>query len=81
MYLRLVAPLSGLFAVGEVAGGVHGANRLGGSSLLGCVAFGRVTGDTAAAYLLENYGNVSSRAAGRIAGVAAQLGAQPETAR
>ena len=72
-------PLSGLFAAGEVAGGVHGANRLGGSSLLGCVVFGRVAGDSAASYLLQNFGDVSSRAAGRVAGVAAQLGAQPET--
>jgi succinate dehydrogenase/fumarate reductase flavoprotein subunit len=37
-------PIAGLFAAGEVAGGVHGANRLGGSSLLGCVVFGRVSG-------------------------------------
>ena len=74
------APLPGLFAAGEVAGGVHGANRLGGSSLLGCVVFGRVAGDTAAAYLLQNFGDVSSRAAGRVAGVASQLGAQPGTA-
>jgi predicted heme/steroid binding protein len=73
-------PLPGLFAAGEVAGGVHGANRLGGSSLLGCVVFGRVAGDTAAAYLLQNYGSVSARAAGRVAGVAAHLGgSQPET--
>lgn len=27
-------PIPGLFASGEIAGGVHGANRLGGSSLL-----------------------------------------------
>lgn len=71
-------PLSGLFAAGEVAGGVHGANRLGGSSLLGCVVFGRVAGDSAAAYLLQNFGDVSSRAAGRVASVAAQLGAQQQ---
>ncbi|KAH9163929.1 Flavocytochrome c [Lactarius sanguifluus] len=75
------APLPGLFAAGEVAGGVHGANRLGGSSLLGCVVFGRVAGDAAAAYLLQNIGDVSSRAAARVAGVAAQLGAEPETAK
>ena len=48
--------------------------------MLGCVVFGRVAGDTAAAYLLQNYGSVSARAAGRVAGVAAHLGApQPET--
>ncbi|KAI0258174.1 Flavocytochrome c [Gloeopeniophorella convolvens] len=73
-------PLPGLFAAGEVAGGVHGANRLGGSSLLGCVVFGRVSGDAAASYLLQNYSTVSDRAAGRVAGVASHLGAsQPET--
>jgi succinate dehydrogenase/fumarate reductase flavoprotein subunit len=27
-------PIAGLYACGELAGGVHGANRLGGSSLL-----------------------------------------------
>ncbi|KAJ2892153.1 uncharacterized protein MKZ38_010186 [Zalerion maritima] len=43
----------GLFACGEVAGGVHGANRLGGSSLLGCVVYGRVAGDTASNYLFQ----------------------------
>lgn len=34
-------PFDGLFICGELAGGVHGANRLGGSSLLGCVVWGR----------------------------------------
>jgi succinate dehydrogenase/fumarate reductase flavoprotein subunit len=33
-----------LFAAGEVTGGVHGANRLGGNSLLECVVFGRLAG-------------------------------------
>jgi flavocytochrome c len=37
-------PIAGLFAAGEVMGGVHGENRLGGSSLLDCVVFGRVAG-------------------------------------
>ncbi|SCU86190.1 LAME_0D04896g1_1 [Lachancea meyersii CBS 8951] len=41
----------GLFAAGEVSGGVHGANRLGGSSLLECVVFGRTAADTIAAKL------------------------------
>merc|ERR1719323_2214981 len=36
--------IPGLYAVGEVAGGVHGNNRLGGNSLLDCVVFGRVAG-------------------------------------
>ncbi|OBT69941.1 hypothetical protein VE03_00625 [Pseudogymnoascus sp. 23342-1-I1] len=46
-------PFEGLYACGELAGGVHGANRLGGSSLLGCVVYGRVAGDTAANYLFQ----------------------------
>lgn len=46
-------PFHGLFACGEVAGGVHGANRLGGSSLLGCVVYGRVAGDSASQYLFQ----------------------------
>merc|ERR1712087_265843 len=37
-------PIPGLYAAGEVAGGVHGNNRLGGNSLLDCVVFGRVAG-------------------------------------
>lgn len=41
----------GLFAAGEVTGGVHGRNRLGGSALLECAVFGRVAGDSAFAYI------------------------------
>jgi hypothetical protein len=37
-------PIPGLYAAGEVAGGIHGRNRLGGNSLLDCVVFGRVAG-------------------------------------
>lgn len=46
-------PFEGLYICGELAGGVHGANRLGGSSLLGCVVWGRVAGDGAARYLFH----------------------------
>jgi flavocytochrome c len=44
-------PILGLFGAGEVTGGVHGGNRLGGNSLLECVVFGRIAGDRAATVL------------------------------
>lgn len=46
-------PFESLFACGELAGGVHGSNRLGGSSLLGCVVYGRVAGASASQYLFQ----------------------------
>lgn len=46
-------PFEGLFVCGELAGGVHGANRLGGSSLLGCVVYGRVAGESSSKYLFQ----------------------------
>lgn len=58
--------IPGLFAAGEVVGGVHGKNRLGGNSLLDCVVFGRVSGRTASRYLFQKVvnqvetGNVST---------------------
>jgi len=44
--------VKGLYAAGEVAGGVHGNNRLGGNSLLDCVVFGRVSALDCADYML-----------------------------
>ncbi len=41
----------GLFAAGEVSGGMHGSNRLGGNSLSDLLVFGRRAGIGAAAYL------------------------------
>lgn len=45
-----VRPVEGLWAAGEITGGIHGDNRLGGSSLLECVVFGRTVGEEAAVY-------------------------------
>ncbi|KAK3071956.1 Osmotic growth protein [Teratosphaeriaceae sp. CCFEE 6253] len=56
-------PFDGLFVCGELAGGVHGANRLGGSSLLGCVVYGRVAGDSASKYLFQRVLNGSTSVA------------------
>src|SRR5918996_60244 len=44
----------GLFAAGEVAGGLHGANRLGGNSLSDLLVFGRRAGEGAATYIKSN---------------------------
>lgn len=41
-------PIQGLWAAGEITGGIHGDNRLGGSSLLECVVFGKIIGKEAA---------------------------------
>jgi succinate dehydrogenase / fumarate reductase flavoprotein subunit len=44
----------GLFAAGECAGGLHGANRLGGNSLSDLIVFGQRAGEYAAKYAKEN---------------------------
>ena len=41
--------IKGLYAGGEVTGGVHGANRLGGNSISETITFGRIAGEQAAA--------------------------------
>jgi succinate dehydrogenase / fumarate reductase flavoprotein subunit len=47
------AMVPGLFAAGEVAGGMHGSNRLGGNSLSDLLVFGRRAGRGAARYVDE----------------------------
>ena len=44
------AAIPGLFAAGEVTGGIHGANRLGGNAVADIVVFGRIAGASAQAY-------------------------------
>ena len=47
---NLATSVKGLFAAGEVAGGLHGANRLGGNSLAEIIIFGRRAGIAASKY-------------------------------
>ncbi|MFC9691143.1 L-aspartate oxidase [Kribbella sp. NPDC056951] len=42
--------VDGLYALGEAASGLHGANRLGGNSLIELLVFGRIVGEEAAKY-------------------------------
>jgi succinate dehydrogenase / fumarate reductase flavoprotein subunit len=46
--------MPGLFAAGECAAGLHGANRLGGNSLSDLLVFGKRAGEFAAKFALEN---------------------------
>ncbi len=43
-------PIEGLFAAGEVTGGLHGGNRLGGNAVADFVVFGRIAGQEASKY-------------------------------
>ena len=41
-------PIPGLYAAGEVTGGIHGTNRLGGNAIADIIVFGRIAGESAA---------------------------------
>lgn len=47
-------PIAGLFAGGEVAGGLHGNNRIGGNSIAETVIFGRQAGQQAYKYIINS---------------------------
>ena len=49
-----MSDVPGLFAAGECAAGLHGANRLGGNSLSDLLVFGKRAGEYAARYAKEN---------------------------
>jgi flavocytochrome c len=51
----------GLYAVGEVTGGVHGNNRLGGNSLLECVVFGKIVGEQIPVTTMKHLAQYSER--------------------
>ena len=59
------ATVPGLFAAGEVAGGMHGSNRLGGNSLSDLIVFGRRAGLHAGLYA-KNFGGQLSVSSGRL---------------
>ncbi|WP_235532526.1 MULTISPECIES: fumarate reductase/succinate dehydrogenase flavoprotein subunit [unclassified Nocardioides] len=48
-----LSAVTGLYAVGECSGGMHGSNRLGGNSLSDLLVFGRRAGESAAAYAVS----------------------------
>jgi succinate dehydrogenase / fumarate reductase flavoprotein subunit len=54
-----MSKVPGLFAAGEAAAGLHGANRLGGNSLSDLLVFGRLSGVGAADYIKKNSGPVN----------------------
>lgn len=49
-----MSTLPGLFAAGECAGGLHGANRLGGNSLSDLLVFGKLAGENAVRYAQDH---------------------------
>ena len=53
--------LPGLFVAGEDAGGVHGANRLGGNGVANSTVFGGIAGETMAAWIARQPGASARR--------------------
>ena len=51
---KAMTNIKGLYAAGEVAGGVHGGNRLGGNALAAGQVFGKIAGESAAAFAVES---------------------------
>ena len=55
--LNTETTISGLFACGEDAGGIHGGNRLGGNGVSDALVFGKIAGEAAAKAKLANRGS------------------------
>lgn len=69
---RCATTLDGLYAAGEDAGGVHGANRLGGNGVAESMVFGRLAGDSLAEHA-ENH-DLAKVDKGRLDDLAARYG-------
>ncbi len=54
-------PIPGLYAAGEVTGGVHGGNRLGGNAVADIVVYGRIAGKNAASIVKKSIDGSSPR--------------------
>ncbi|WP_329000403.1 FAD-dependent oxidoreductase [Kribbella sp. NBC_00709] len=52
--------VDGLWAIGEAASGLHGANRLGGNSLIELLVFGRIVAEEAAKYSIDRQAQLRS---------------------
>jgi len=72
--------IPGLYVAGEAQGGVHGVNRLGGSSLLDCVVYGRIAGKSSSKFLLDKLIKSGGAGAGlskSAGGISATVRVQP----
>jgi len=63
--------VEGLYAIGEASSGLHGANRLGGNSLIELLVYGRIVGEAAAAYAAGRM--AQRRSAAAVAGARAEV--------
>lgn len=59
-------PLEKLFVAGEDAGGVHGANRLGGNGICDSCVYGRQAGKALATYLSNGHRSLQSTRRGQV---------------
>jgi len=63
--------VEGLYAIGEASSGLHGANRLGGNSLIELLVYGRIVGEAAAEYSASSSGQ--QRSAEAVAGARSEV--------
>ncbi|WSY62077.1 FAD-binding protein [Nocardia sp. NBC_00881] len=63
--------VEGLYAIGEASSGLHGANRLGGNSLIELLVYGRIVGEAAARYSAEL--SVQRRSQGALADAGSEV--------